>query len=414
MTMKSSPLVTPPLQTPLDTASTNFYAQRMNTQTFDIDPNATWVKKHNEQAARVLKAWEKGAPERVPLMCGDAPHVHGFYADETRLDYREYYSDPKVMLEVQLGAAKRRRELPIYDFALGECPERWELNADFHPVQVPSWLGCELLYRENSVIAHMQMNLSKEECDTLPMPDIRSAGLLPKIREFEIRLNELSNGVEFMGRPVGPATYYVGSHGVLTNALDLRGSGLFEDMIEDPDFVDRFLRKLVMWFEALTAEWYPDTRQSPPPLDYSDHGIEMISEEQYERFFVPIIKETNKRRGTTPRTGLHHCGSGTHLFPTINKHFGITSINALTYPLVDVARIRAELGEEVEISAVIAGEIVKLGPPENIRQTVKEFMATGVKGSGGLCMEVGDMLRGVPMEHRTALYESIKEFGGYN
>lgn len=32
---------------------------------------------------------------------------------------------------------------------------------------------------------------------------------------------------------------------------------------------------------------------------------------------------------------------------------------------------------------------------------------------GGLRMETGDMKRGVLMEHRVALYESIKEFGDY-
>ena len=85
---------------------------------------------------------------------------------------------------------------------------------------------------------------------------------------------------------------------------------------------------------------------------------------------------------------------GTHLFPVIKKHFELTSINALTYPLVDVAKVRAEMGER-------------------IRQTVKEFMSSGATGSGGLCVEVGDMLRGVPKEHRIALYESAKEFGGF-
>lgn len=385
----------------------------MNTQTFDIDSEAAWVKKHNEEAKLVLQAWEKGVPVRVPLLCNDYPHVHGFYADEIELDYRDYYEDPEVMAKVQLGAAKRRRELPIYDFILGETPDMWPISVDFHPVQVPSWLGCKLMYRENSVIAHMQMNLSKEECEQMPMPDLHEAGLLPLIKHFDTRMEEIAAGMSFLGKPVESVAYYMGSHGLMTNALDIRGIGLMEDMISDPDFVDRFLRKVVLWIEALISEWYPDSREHPWALEYSDHGIEMISAEQFERFFVPIIKETNARRGTTPGTELHHCGSGTHLFPVIKKHFGLTGINALTHPLVDVARVRADLGEDVDIQAVIADEIIKLGPPENIRQTVRDFMASGVKGNGGLRIETGDMMRGVPMEHRAALYESVREFGGY-
>lgn len=377
---------------------------------FDIDPSVAWVRKHNEEAVRVVDAWERGRPERVPLLCDDYPHVHGFYADEIGLDYRDYYGSPERMFEVQLAAAKRRREIPVYDFVLGAPPESWPLSVDFHPVQLPAWLGCELMYRQGSVIAHKQRNLSREECDALPMPDLETGGLLPDIRRYQSRLTELGAEGEFLGRPVGPVDYFVGSHGLLTTALDLRGPGLLEDMIAHPDFVDRYLRKIVAWVEALTSRWHV---WGPEAMEYSDHGIEMISGDHYERFFVPVIKETNRRRGTVPGTELHHCGSATHLFPLIQKHFGITGINALTYPLVDVARIRAELGENVRIQAVIADEIVRLGPPEKIRQTVKEFMGTGVKGSGGLSLSTGDMLRGTPMEHRIALYESVKEFGGY-
>ena len=377
---------------------------------FAIDPENDWVKRHNSDALRVLESWEIGRPERVPLLCDDYPHVHGFYADEIDLNYRDYYNDPETMFEVQLGAAKRRREMPIYDFVLGHAPDSWPLSVDFHPVQLPSWLGCELLYRERSVIAHKQRNLSKEECDELQRPDLETSGLLPANHDFEVRLRALGDTTQFLGRPVGPVDYYVGSHGLLTSALDLRGPGLFEDMIADPDFVDRFLRKIVEWIGDLMSLWHGP---GPGAFEYGDHGIEMISRAHYERFIVPVIKETNERRGTVPGTDLHHCGSGTHLFPAIQEHFGITSINALTYPLVDVARVRAELGEDVRIDAVIADEIVKLGPPEKIRQIVKEFMATGAKGNGGLSLSTGDMMRGTPMEHRIALYESVKEFGSY-
>jgi hypothetical protein len=40
-------------------------------------------------------------------------------------------------------------------------------------------------------------------------------------------------------------------------------------------------------------------------------------------------------------------------------------------------------------------------------------MQSGAKGKGRLALSVGDMLRGTPMEHRVALYEAVKEFGGY-
>ena len=109
----------------------------------------------------------------------------------------------------------------------------------------------------------------------------------------------------------------------------------------------------------------------------------------------------------------HQCAKGLHLFPIMKEHFGLTRINAITYPLIDVAKLRADLGPEVWIDACIADQIVMLGPPEKIRQTVKELMESGAKGEGRLSLGVGDMPRGIPMEHFYALYESVKEFGSY-
>jgi hypothetical protein len=40
-------------------------------------------------------------------------------------------------------------------------------------------------------------------------------------------------------------------------------------------------------------------------------------------------------------------------------------------------------------------------------------MKSGAKGKGRFALMAGDMIRGVPLEHRFALYEAVKEFGHY-
>ena len=96
----------------------------------------------------------------------------------------------------------------------------------------------------------------------------------------------------------------------------------------------------------------------------------------------------------------------------MQEHFGLTAIDSLTFPLVNIAKVRADLGEDVWITAGIESEIIKSGPTERIRQAVKELV-TAAKGKGRFSMAVGDMLRGVPMDHRIAYYEAVKEFGRY-
>lgn len=63
--------------------------------------------------------------------------------------------------------------------------------------------------------------------------------------------------------------------------------------------------------------------------------------------------------------------------------------------------------------ALIEDSIVQQGPTEHIRQTVCDLMVSGAKGRGRFALMVGDMLKGTPLEHRVALYESVKEIGSY-
>ena len=88
-------------------------------------------------------------------------------------------------------------------------------------------------------------------------------------------------------------------------------------------------------------------------------------------------------------------------------------LDDLTFPLLDIAKIRRELGGEIWIKVCIEDSIIQQGPPERIRRTVKDLMESGAKGRGRLALTVGDMLPGTPLEYRLALYESVKEFRVY-
>jgi len=385
---------------------------------FSIDPRENWVIRHNREAREVLEAYSADRPIRVPLLTGEWFGQHGFYADESKLDYRQYYTDPETMLAVQLEAARRRRELPISDIVLAEAPERWPVSVDLWPVVAPGWVGCRIMYRSEAVIAHEGLHLSKADADAMAMPDPATGGLLSTTRRFGDGLRQRCDGMTYLGRPVGPIQHGVGTGGFFSLALDLRGEEIMADMYDDPEFAGRFLRKVAGWTLGLACTWQhitggstPVSSSGPEPMYVSDHGIDMLSANTYEEFIVPIIKECNARLGTAVPTALHHCGHGAHLFPVIKRHFGLTSIHALTWPYVDIAKVRRDLGEEVRIQALIADSIIQLGPTEQIRESVKEVMKA--RGHGGFALILGDMLPGTPLEHRLALYEAVKEFGGY-
>jgi hypothetical protein len=382
-------------------------------ESFSIDPRAEWVITHNREAREVVAAYEADRPVRVPILGREWPGQHGFYAEETHLDYREYYTDPDEMLRVQLEAARRRRELPVCDWILAEPPDEWTVSVDLWPVVGPAWVGCRLLYRKDAVIAHEGRRLSKEECDAMAMPGLASGGILDTVIRFRKHLRERYADLRFLGRPLAPIGSGVGTNGFFSLALDLRAEELMADMYDDPEFAHRFLLKVASWCNELDRTWRGLAGQSGSPehITLFDHGVDMLSPELYEEFLVPILHETKRRNQTFSLPVLHHCGRGAHLFPVIKKHFGLRAIEALTFPLNDVAKVRRDIGDDLWIVAVVEDPIVQAGPEQRIRETVRELMKA--KGRGRFALQIGDMLPGTPIEHRLALYDAVKEFGGY-
>ncbi|MDD5705343.1 MAG: uroporphyrinogen decarboxylase family protein [Kiritimatiellae bacterium] len=393
-----------------------------SSEDFACDPRDPAILKHNQEVREVWEAYKADRPVRVPLIFSDARTV---YADEHNIDYCTYYNDPEEMLRLQLQWAKRERELPFGDTVLGELPERWGIGPDFHPVLIPACFGCEVVFRPDAVPAHHGLNLSRRECDDLAMPDLRRSGLLPRLREIRAHFDRRYAGdYRFMGRPVVynfPGMWMgIFGGGTFSLALDIRGGDIMADMYEAPDFVHRFLRRLADWqislFRGLYAENGLDfaiDRPGGAGFGPTDHGIDMLSVEVYEKFLVPLIHDLNERYRKTAHTDLHHCGRGAHLFPTIKRHFSTTHIHGLTYPLNDVARVRKDIGYETWITAIVAASILADGPPDRIRKAVKDFLTPEVKGQGRLAVWVSAESRHVPPEHYLALYEAVKEYGRY-
>lgn len=380
---------------------------------FGIDVDSPAIRRHNSQAQAALDAFNADRPTRVLLRCSEWVGQHGFYADEIGLDYRDYYTNPDLMLQVQLEAARRRRELPVHDLILGVPPtESWFTGVDLWPAVAPGAFGCELMYRRETVIANRSRHLSLEECDALELPNIEDGGFIGTIRRFHEHLVErYEHKLCYLGRMVDRIQNGMGTSGFFSLALDLRGEEIMADMYENEAFVHRFLRRLADWSDALTRRWAaPPDRGAPFPL--TDHGTDMLSPALYEKFILPILLEKNRGQQHAPQF-FHHCGRGQHLFPIVNRHFKLHTVHALTFPLLDLERIRAEVGDEVYLIAALDDGILHLGKPDDVRYAVKTMLTPKLKGRGRLSLMSGDLLPGTNLENLHVLYESVKEFGGY-
>ncbi len=386
---------------------------------FQIDPQASEVAAHNREVREVWAAFKTDRPTRVPLSFTGARTI---YLEENGIDYRTYYEDQDEMVRLQLEWQRRALELPFGDTILAEAPETWSVNVDFHPVASASCFGCPVVFRPDAVPAHECAHLSREQCRTMPMPDLFTSGLLPRQRGFRDRMDQLCDaGLTFLGKPVKRAKPSLPSTGggTFSTALDIRGPEIMSDMYEDPEFVRVFLERIAEWQIALHRAWcaadgMPYAMDKPDGGDVSitDHGIDMLSPQIYDEFLVALIFKLCRKYGKRPSTFLHHCGRGTHLFSHIQKRFGVTAIHALTWPLNDVGRVRREIGDEVWVTAVISDSILN-STPAAIRQAARDFFTAEVKGRGRLSLWAPGEVTGIPTENYRALYEAVREYGRY-
>lgn len=388
-------------------------------RSMQVDPREGWVERHNREAREVWEAFKADRPIRVPVTYTGARTQ---YIAENRVDYRRYYEDPDEMMRLQLEWKRRERELPVADTILGELPESWSVAVDFHPCASAASLGCPVVFRQDAVPAHHCAHLSREQCRDLPMPDTLESGLLPRHRAFRDHFDRrIAEGLTFLGRPVTrsrPTLPSLGG-GTFSTALDVRGPEIMADMYEDPGFVHSFLERIAEWQIELHRVWhrldgveYPMDRPGDGEITITDHGIDMLSAATYDEFLVPLIRKLARRYGKRPSTTLHHCGRGTHLFGLVKERFGLETLHALTWPIVDIGRVRRELGYDIRIVAVIGDWILRT-TPEAIRAAVKDLLAPEVKGAGRLTLWLAGEVTEIPLENHRAAYEAVREYGRY-
>ena len=105
----------------------------------------------------------------------------------------------------------------------------------------------------------------------------------------------------------GPVHGYPNYQGLLNVALKVRGNDIFLDLVDDPDWVHRFLRHIAETIAAVSRRIQALQRASGFAVDLlsmSNCVMNMVSPGQYEEFVLPLDRELG---GRFPRFGVHTC-----------------------------------------------------------------------------------------------------------
>lgn len=160
-------------------------------------------------------------------------HSQGALREVTGIPIREFNLEPEACIEAY------RRGRPILDEMFGPDVAPVGLATPAVSYGHVNGLGSELIFPEGGEVAHTHIYSSLEEgIEALQRPvDFATAGMAPFFLDFRRQME-----AAFPGQKIGLS---YGMEGPITTAWELRGSGFFTDIFDQPDAVREFLRLVV-------------------------------------------------------------------------------------------------------------------------------------------------------------------------
>ncbi|NOZ56622.1 MAG: hypothetical protein GXO73_07525, partial [Calditrichaeota bacterium] len=254
------------------------------------------VDKHNEEVRELWKLFWRGEAPRVPIVFGINPRV--LLLDPARnpfpeVTFQAYFSQPDIMMRVQLAFQDWVRHNVLQDQELGLPSDGWTLWVDFQNVYEAGWLGCPVVYREGQVPDTQPILRSPEDVRRLMasgLPDPTQNLMEEGLRFYRYFLEQKQCGFEYQGRPIARVEGAgLGTDGPFTLACSLLGpenACIF--LKTEPDLMRDFLafltEAIINRIKALRrlVDWQPGD-----VIGLADDSVQLISTQDYVRFVLP-------------------------------------------------------------------------------------------------------------------------------
>jgi len=386
-------------------------------------------QEHNEEVRAMWKAFDEGRPTRVPVSLANSITnlIQNPELNDTGYTFTDFFTDPEAQIQCQLAHRYWMRHHLLSDLEMGLPEEGWQLGVNFQNSYDAGWFGCPVRTDGNNVPDTVEiLKENKHKLYEMECPDPLRGNLMGRAMEFYEYMHDRCRDLEFHGRPVRPPRTLPGegSDGPLDAAYKLRGAAeICMDMLTDPDYYHdlmTFITDCLIRRMKAVREWrweqYPDSkdvgqfRQSN--WFFGDDATVMLSLEQYQEFVFPYHKRMVDEFSDGGPTYVHMCGDHARFFPFLRDHLHVRTFDT-GFP-IDHGALRRALGPECQIHGGPTVMQVKAGPPEAIRDAVREICASGVMEGGRFIMIAANNLAPrTPIEHVVALYEATKEFGKY-
>ncbi|MBI9047335.1 MAG: uroporphyrinogen decarboxylase family protein [Anaerolineaceae bacterium] len=333
---------------------------------------------------RVLTTLGHKEPDRVPLFL--LLTMHG--AKETGLTIKEYFSDPKNVIEGQLRLRKKYQN----DCYTGFLYASLETEA----------FGGETIFIEDGPPNAAEPVINKfEDILNIEPPEIKDCPGLQKVLAIQAGLKaEVGNDAPIIGVVMSPFSLPVMQMG-FENYLLL--------MFEHQDLFERLMKIN----EIFCVEWAnAQLDAGATAICYFDpiSSTTIVSPEQYRKTGLKVAQRTiQKIKGPTAT----HFASGNCL-PIINdiKETGTAIIGVSSKE--DLRSLKSAADKQLTLLGNLDGIKMRRWTVEEAETAVKKTIAAGGKGGGFILSDNhGEIPYQVPDETLIAISEAVRKWGEY-
>ena len=195
---------------------------------------------------------------------------------------------------------------------------------------------------------------------------------------------------------------------------------LFYRMYDAPEFVDELLERIVDYYVGVSSRIF-DAAADVIDVFFigNDFGAQLgplLGEDLFRRFLLPpLARLVDLGHDYGLKVVLHCCGGFAPLIPAMVE-IGLDGLQALqpTCRGMDPATLKSGIGDDLLLMGAIDTQLLIEGTPEQARVETLRILEIMKPNGGYIASPSHDyLLPETPVENVLAVYETIREHGGY-
>ena len=207
------------------------------------------------------------------------------------------------------------------------------------------------------------------------------------------------------------------------DAIDLLGmENLYINMYEAPELVDAVMQHVVDYYAASSQRIFDAAGDVIDVFfignDFGSQTGPLLSEDLFRRFLLPhLARLIDLGHAYRLKVMLHCCGGFVELIPAMIEA-GLDGVHAIQPCCrgMDLRTLKAEFGAKILFNGCIDSQHVLIeGNPASVRKGTREVLEIMKPGGGFIAGASHDsILEETPVENVLAMFDAIREFGGYD